>query len=502
MIRPPRFVRWLIALQAVLLLPARSFPQLKTQKWTEVRSPHFLVVTNGSDRQGRQLAYQFEAIRSVFEQTLRVRVDPGRPFIVLGFKDERSLRAAMPEFWKKKGQVQVGGGFLSGQDKIYAFVRLDVEEENPYRIIYHEYTHMILHLGYRSLPLWMSEGLAEFYGFSVIGEKQSSLGRPDAGHIMTLRETPLLPLPELFRVTYDSPEYTVAAKARLFYAESWALTHYLMLGEKTEAGQSNRLTEFLSLLGQGVDPDEATRQVFSDPADLQAALERYVKHPTFRFVWVSAKVAATPKDFGARILPPAEAASMLGDFELHDRRPRDAKLLLEEALRLQPDLASAQESLGFVFMRLGDRAEALRSFDRVIAAGSGSFLAHYYHAVLTLNELGTEAGAAEAEAGLAKALQLNPDFAPAYIALAKIYLGDDRKVGQALELVREAVILEPGNFSYQMMLGNVLLRSGRFGEALKLAETLERSAGSQPERDMVQSFIESLKRAQEKKGPK
>src|SRR5512135_1318956 len=134
MIRSARFIRWLIALQVVLLLPARSFPQLKNQKWTEVRSPHFLVVTNGSDRQGRQLAYQFEAIRSVFEQTLRVRVDPGRPFVVLGFKDEKSLRAAMPEYWNKKGLIQPGGGFLAGQDKIYAFVRLDVEEENPYRI--------------------------------------------------------------------------------------------------------------------------------------------------------------------------------------------------------------------------------------------------------------------------------------------------------------------------------------------------------------------------------
>ncbi len=496
-----RSARFLIVLQAVLLLASQAFPQAKPQKWTEVQSPHFLVVTNGSERQGREVAYQFEAIRSVFEQTLGVRVEPGKPFVVMGFKDERSLRAAMPEFWKKKGQLHPGGGLLTGEDKIYAFVRLDAEEEKPYRIIYHEYTHMVLHLNARSLPLWMSEGLAEYYGFSSIGEKEIRLGRPDATHLLVLREGPLLPLAELFRVTYDSPQYTEEAKARMFYAESWALTHYLMLAERTEAGPRNRLSQFLSLLVRGVGQDEATRQVFNDLGRLQADLERYAERSVFPIVVIKTKAAGTPKDFGARLLSPAETAARLGDFELHDRRPQDAKPLLEEALRLQPDLASAQESLGFVFTRQGDRAEALRWFDRVIAGGSGSFLAHYYHAILTLIELGMTDGGGQAEASLVRALQLNPRFAPAYAALARIYLSDDRKADQALEQVRKALDIEPGNFSYQMLLGNALVRSGRYEEALKVAATMERSAGSQAEKDMVRSFIESVNRAQEKKDP-
>ena len=498
---PARFVRFLIAIQVVLLPASRAVPQDKTQKWTEVQSPHFTVVTDGSERQGRRLADQFEAIRSVFEQTLRLRVESGKPFVVMAFKDERSMRAAMPGFWEKKGQAHPAGGFLSGGDKIYAFIRLEAGGENPYFIVYHEYTHMVLDLNVRSLPLWMSEGLAEFYSYSTIREKEVSLGRPDAYLIQTLREGKLLPLAELFRVTHDSPHYTEEARVPMFYAESWALTHYLMLGERTEAGQRNRLSQFLSLLGRGVDQDEATRQVFDDPNKLQAALGRYVERFAFPYVWIKTKSAGTPKDFGARVLSPAETAARLGDFQLRNGRPQDAKPFLEEALRLQPDLAPAQESLGFLFMRQGDRAEALRWFDRAIASDSRSFLAHYYHATLTLIELGTTDGAGQAEASLARALQLNPYFAPAYVALARLYLRDDQKLDRALELVRKAVDLEPGSFSNQMMLGSVLVRLGRYEEALKLAKTMELSARSQVEKNMVQSLIESLNRAQEKKDP-
>jgi len=498
---PARVVRFFIVLQVVLLLAFRAFPQGKTQKWTEVQSPHFTVVTNGSERQGRRLADQFEAIRSVFEQTLKLRVESGKPFVVMAFKDEKSMRAAMPEYWEKKGQAHPAGVFLSGGDKIYAVILLDAGGENPYRTVYHEYTHMVLHLNFRSLPLWMSEGLAEFYANSTIGEKEVGLGRPDPFSIQILREGWLLPLAELFRVTYDSPQYTEEAKVPMFYAESWALTHYLMLAERPEAGQPNRLSQFLSLLGRGVDQDEAIRQVFGDTDKLQADLKSYVSRSAFPYLRIKTKAEGTPKDFGARVLSPAETAARLGDFDLQYRRPQDAKPLLEEALRLQPDLASAQESLGFLFLRQGDRAEALRWFDRAIAGDSRNFLALYYHAVLTLTELRTTDGAGQAEASLVKALHLNPYFAPAYSALAGLFLKDDQKVDRALELARKAMDLEPGSFPNQMMLGNVLVRLGRYEEALKLAKTMEQSARSQVEKNMVRSFIESLNQAREKKDP-
>lgn len=494
-----RPVRLLFVLQLTLLLAGTAGSQGRIREWTEVLSPHFRVVTDGSERQGRQLAYHFETIRSVFEQTLGLRVESGKPFVVMGFKDEKSMRALLPEYWENKSGIRPGGGFRPGGDRVYAFIRLDAGAEGPYRIVYHEYTHMVLNLNFRSLPLWLEEGLAEFYGFSTIGDKEVKLGRPNADNILALREGRRIPLAELFRAAHDSPYYTEASKARMFYAQSWALTHYLMLAENMGSDRPSRVSRFLSLLGRGVGEDEAVRQIFEDADDLQAALGRYMEKQAFPIVLIKSKLAALPMDYGARILSPAEAAARLGDFLLHEGRSKDAKPLLEEALRLQPDLAPAQESLGFLSLRQGQGAEALRWFEKAIAGGAASFLAYYYHAILTLTERGEVAGGAPAEASLATALQLNPSYPPASIDLARLYLRDDRKVDRALDLVRKAVDIEPGNFSYRMMLASVLARSGRSDEALALAKALERSARSQEDKNLARSLIESLDQAREKK---
>ena len=52
----------LLPMFAAALAPARD----KAENWTEVTSPHFVVVTNAGEKQGRRVADQFERMRSVF----------------------------------------------------------------------------------------------------------------------------------------------------------------------------------------------------------------------------------------------------------------------------------------------------------------------------------------------------------------------------------------------------------------------------------------------------
>jgi hypothetical protein len=55
----------LLPMFAAALAPARD----KAETWTEVRSPHFVVVTNASEKQGPRVADTFVWIRSVFQVT-------------------------------------------------------------------------------------------------------------------------------------------------------------------------------------------------------------------------------------------------------------------------------------------------------------------------------------------------------------------------------------------------------------------------------------------------
>src|SRR5271165_1457704 len=72
--------------------------------WLEVRSPHFVVASNAGEKQARQVAQQFEEIRGVFQTAFpKLRLDPGKPIIILAAKNENSMKALIPGFYEQKG---------------------------------------------------------------------------------------------------------------------------------------------------------------------------------------------------------------------------------------------------------------------------------------------------------------------------------------------------------------------------------------------------------------
>ncbi|MCJ7504193.1 MAG: hypothetical protein MUP80_14215, partial [Acidobacteriia bacterium] len=100
----------------------------KPQKWLEVRSPHFAVITNGNEKQARRVIGQFERIREVFHTAFpRLKVDTSAPIIVLAAKDEKTFEALGPEAWKQRGQAKRAGYFLPGAEKKLVLLRLDME---------------------------------------------------------------------------------------------------------------------------------------------------------------------------------------------------------------------------------------------------------------------------------------------------------------------------------------------------------------------------------------
>src|SRR5580700_845040 len=190
-------------LVSLLLLAAPALARDKAETWTEVRSPHFVVVTNSNEKQGRRIADQFERMREVFHAVFpKLQIDPGSPIIVLAIKDEKDFKALEPEEYLAKGSLKLGGLFLRAPDKNYVLMRLDAEGEHPYSVVYHEYTHLLLSKSAEFMPLWLNEGLAEFYQNTDIHEKETLMGEPSPEDILWLRQNRLLPLATLFSVDH------------------------------------------------------------------------------------------------------------------------------------------------------------------------------------------------------------------------------------------------------------------------------------------------------------
>ena len=160
---PGSIARLLVCLFGLFLPLGESAAE---KGWVEVRSPHFRVLSDGSEKEARTVARQFEQIRVAFAAALPwLRVDSPVPLLILAPQDESSARTLLPEMWKRRG-LKPGGFFASGWEKAFALVRLDVvrrqaearADGDGYQVVYHEYTHSLLNANFRWLPLWLNEG--------------------------------------------------------------------------------------------------------------------------------------------------------------------------------------------------------------------------------------------------------------------------------------------------------------------------------------------------------
>jgi len=443
----------------------------KPENWVEVRSDHFIVATDTNEKKARQIADQFERMRSVFHVAFpKLQIDPPAPIIVLAIKDDKDFRALEPAAYLAKGQLKLGGLFLRAPDKNYVLMRVDAEGEHPYEVVYHEYTHLLLTKSAEWMPLWLNEGLAQFYENTDIHEKDVSLGQPSAGNIMLLRQNRLLPLPTVFMVDAKSPYYHEENKGSIFYAESWALTHYIQMKDFKEKSQT--LTDYGTLLAQKIDPVTAATRAFGDLNRLQSQLEQYVHGQAgFGFFKMKAATEIDDSTFKARPLTPSEADALQADFLAYNERTSDARSLLDRVLKDDTKNVSAHETMGYLEFRDGHLDEARKWYEQAVQLDSQSYLAHYYFAAMSLNgSTGATNNDAQIENSLRSAIKLNPSFAPAFDMLA-IFLGmRNRNLDEAHMLGLTAVSLEPGDVRYRINVAQVLLQMRQGSNAVRVLE--------------------------------
>ena len=363
---------------AVFLLIAVSaaLAGAKADPWLEVSTPHFIVISDASENRARQVASEFERMRAVFHKRFpKARVDAAFPIIVLALRDRKDIQALEPQAYLAKGQLDLAGLFLRTPDKNYVLIRLDVEGDHPYATVYHEYTHFVLSRDEEQMPLWLNEGLAQFFETTEIRDKKVLVGQPSIENIMLLRQNRLLPLATLFSVDHNSPYYHEENKGSIFYAESWALTHYLEFKDRHD--HSDHLTQYLALVSNKMDPVTAAASAFGDLKVLEKNLSNYVAQPTFQFLTSPGSTEVDESAFKAQAITPIQADAVRADFLAYDDRAKDSRALLDRILHQDPDNVAAYETMGYLAYREGNLEEAAKCYEHAVKLDSQNFLAHY-----------------------------------------------------------------------------------------------------------------------------
>jgi hypothetical protein len=342
-------------------------------RWIEVRSPHFIVLTNASEKDGRHIANQLEQMRSVFHTIFPTMTDDSDvPMTVFALKDKKSFQALEPAAYLAKGQLELAGYFERSEEKNYIVLRLDAQGEHPFAIVYHEYTHYMLRKSDDWLPTWLDEGLAEFYQNTDIVGKDVRLGQPSASDIYFLRETRPIPLTTLLQIDHSSPYYHEEQKGNIFYAESWALTHYLLISDGEN--KTHRLQDYARFMAQGQDSPTAAQSAFGDVTQLDRALQSYVRQFNFKLFNAHYVPTVNESSFQAKPINNAEVDAVRADVLALADRPQEARTLLASVLQQARNNSQAHETMGLIELRAGNDSDAQKCFEEAVQLGSTSYL--------------------------------------------------------------------------------------------------------------------------------
>ncbi len=139
-----------------------------------------------------------------------------RPVVVYLFQDEqrytRYMRATHPNLPSRRAFF-IG---TSSQLSVYAYWGEQVRED-----LRHEYTHGLLHASLDHVPLWLDEGLAEF--FEVQRESPNRINQEHAAGLAEMLVHGWQPNLRRMEQLDD-----VSQMQRADYQEAWAWTHFLL----------------------------------------------------------------------------------------------------------------------------------------------------------------------------------------------------------------------------------------------------------------------------------
>jgi tetratricopeptide (TPR) repeat protein len=468
----------------VVLLCLLLQPAYAADKWLSVRSKNFVVIGNAAEPDIRRVGRYLEEFRSAFAMMFpRVDQTSSVPTTIIVFRNDESFTPYKPVYEGKPANAVAF--FQPGEDMNYIAVSAAM---NSPSVIFHEFVHFLTREGSGGLPVWAREGLAECYGtFEMTKGNEFTLGRAPEAHIATLNEKAFLPLKTLFGVDFSSPYYNEQSRQGIFYAESWALTHYLILG--ADGKRRSQFAQFLTSLAKGEPVEDSFSEAFqTDYGTLEEELRNYVRK---RNTWPMMKVTSREsiqidaRSIKTTTLSEAESEYYLGDLLLHLNRLPDAEMHLQNALAKDPSLVSAQASFGILQVRQRKYDEAITALKKAVEADSKNHITNYYYAyVLERSETeGTSVPQSDFAARYEtirtyakKAIELAPRFAEAYALLARINIYAGENLAESETMLKKAITAVPGRHDLHLLLAQTYIRADKTADARDILSNLERVA--------------------------
>ena len=236
-------------------------------EWRRAETDHFIVYGDASEASLRRYARKVERFDALLRAYYPIKTDHEIPKLEIFMAEGRR---DMNRVWPGVSEG-VAGYYSSNNGRIYTVV--DTRSSMGDVVVLHEYAHhFMFQMRANAFPSWFVEGFAEYYSTAQLTDKRIQFGRHNPGRMnsLTMGFNTWASMEDVlkWRIS-DSGRFP----AHLYYAQSWAMTHYFM----STPERTQMLARYLAALADDQDSVEAMQAATGrTPAQLQDDVRRYV----------------------------------------------------------------------------------------------------------------------------------------------------------------------------------------------------------------------------------
>jgi hypothetical protein len=233
-------------------------------RYSVPRGPQLVVNSDFKLPDDSRLLAELEQLRDRISRALELPVSE-QPIQVYLFKDDvayrRFLKQHFPDFPNRRAFFVRRKGELA----VYAHYSDRVAED-----LRHEVSHGYMHSVLDRVPLWLDEGLAEYFEMSPEARGIHAQHIEELAGALAPSGAPNSWTPDLSRLESLAG---AASLQQVDYAESWAWVHWLL---ETTPQRREALQDYLRTIRKGGNPPQLSEWLFEHDIDFDRA--RLIEH--------------------------------------------------------------------------------------------------------------------------------------------------------------------------------------------------------------------------------
>jgi tetratricopeptide (TPR) repeat protein len=414
-----------IARDGVVRTPAQpiAFPA-EDRPWVRVRSAHFDILSSLPEARTRDIARELEVLTAALTQDnprFRRSAVPTRIFVFAQRRESQPYFDLLLQRERSNATglfVRHSGGGAMIVDGARAW--------RSNRTAMHELVHDLLAQNDTHAPLWVEEGLAEYFSAAKIWRNSVTVGQPIREAAAYVRKRGTMPSGKLLAMKSSDSEST----STQFYAQSWAAVAWLMRTDR------EAFYRFLRDLESGTPTAEALQTHYrKSMRDFESATQSVTGFDPIR---IDVQNAAT--DVETKALDRATLLYELGVFlSIVEGAEKEAQRHFDAALTADPGHAPTRALL------------LVREAESLLSDAIGPFAGVF--------EQGDAGDFRKARALLERALILGADEARAAGDLAITYVVEP-DLAAGIAHLEHAMALAPRRDDVALHLYTLLLRAG------------------------------------------